>query len=56
MNGAIMSGKRRDSKHRILRDGESQHKDGGYAFKFVVLNGQVQFDDAQAELLRVAEA
>lgn len=38
-----MSGKRQDSKHRILRNGESQRKDGRYAFKYVDPNGQVQF-------------
>ena len=38
-----MSGKRRDNKHRILRNGESQRKDGRYAFKYVDANGQVQF-------------
>ena len=38
-----MSGKRRDSKNRILRNGESQRKDGRYAFKYVDTNGQVQF-------------
>ena len=38
-----MSGKRRDNKNRILRNGESQRKDGRYAFKYVNANGQVQF-------------
>jgi len=38
-----MSGKRRDNKNRILRNGESQRKDGRYAFKYVDANGQVQF-------------
>ena len=38
-----MSEKRRDSKHRILRNGESQRKDGRYAFKFVDAFGQQQF-------------
>lgn len=38
-----MSGKRRDHKNRILRNGESQRKDGRYAFKYVDANGQVQF-------------
>ena len=39
----VMSGKRRDNKNRILRNGESQRKDGRYAFKYVDANGQVQF-------------
>ncbi|HJH50486.1 site-specific integrase [Merdimonas faecis] len=38
-----MSGRRRDHKNRILRNGESQRKDGRYAFKYVDANGQVQF-------------
>ena len=29
-----MSGKRRDSKNRILRSGENQRKDGRYAYKY----------------------
>lgn len=37
-----MSGKRRDTKNRILRNGESQRKDGRYAF--IDANGQIQFD------------
>ena len=38
-----MSVKRRDSKNRILRNGESQRKDGRYAFKYIDANGQQQF-------------
>lgn len=38
-----MSGKRRDNKNRILRNGESQRKDGRYAFKYVDTNGQIHF-------------
>lgn len=38
-----MSGKRRDNRNRILRNGESQRKDGRYAFKYIDINGQVQF-------------
>ena len=38
-----MSGKRRDHKNRVLRNGESQRKDGRYAFKYVDANGQPQF-------------
>ena len=35
----IMSEKRRDSKNRILQNGESQRKDGKYEFKYVDVNG-----------------
>lgn len=35
-------GKRRDSKHRILRNGESIRKDGKYQFKYYV-NGKIKF-------------
>lgn len=35
-----MSEKRRDSKNRILQNGESQRKDGKYEFKYVDLNGK----------------
>ncbi|WP_390437030.1 tyrosine-type recombinase/integrase [Lactonifactor longoviformis] len=38
-----MSEKRRDSKNRILRNGESQRKDGRYAYKYVDGNGQKCF-------------
>ena len=38
-----MSGKRRDSKNRILRNGESQRKDGRYAFKYIDATGKQQF-------------
>ncbi len=38
-----MSGKRRDSKNRILRNGESQRKDGRYAFKYIDTTGKQQF-------------
>lgn len=34
-----MSEKRRDSKNRILQNGESQRKDGKYEFKYVDANG-----------------
>ena len=34
-----MSGKRRDSKNRILRNGESQRRDGRYAFKYIDTTG-----------------
>ncbi len=38
-----MSVKRRDKKNRILRNGESQRKDGRYAYKYLDKNGQSQF-------------
>lgn len=38
-----MSMKRRDSKNRVLRSGESQRKDGRYAYKYVDAFGKPQF-------------
>lgn len=38
-----MSGKRRDHNNRVLRNGESQRKNGRYAFKYIDANGQPQF-------------
>ena len=38
-----MSEKRRDSKNRILRSGESQRKDGRYAYKYIDAPGKPQF-------------
>ena len=38
-----MSEKRRDSKNRILRSGESQRKDGRYAYKYTDTFDKVQF-------------
>ena len=38
-----MSEKRRDSKGRILRTGESQRKDGRYAYKYTDACGKTQF-------------
>ena len=38
-----MSQKRRDSKNRILRQGESQRKDGRYAYKYTDTFGKPQF-------------
>ena len=35
--------KRRDNKDRILRTGESQRKDGRYAYKYVDSFGKPQF-------------
>ncbi len=44
MKGAFdMSGKRRDSKNRILCNGESQRQDGRYAFKYIDATGKQQF-------------
>lgn len=37
-----MSEKRRDSKNRILRTGESQRPDGKYMYRYVDLNGKTQ--------------
>lgn len=44
-----MSEKRRDSKNRILRSGESQRKDGRYAYKYTDTFGKVQFVYAYLE-------
>lgn len=38
-----MSEKRRDNRNRILRNGESQRKDGRYAFKYIDATGKPQF-------------
>ncbi len=38
-----MSEKRRDNKGRILRTGESQRKDGRYAYKYIDAFGKPQF-------------
>lgn len=38
-----MSEKRRDSKDRILRTGESQRPDGRYAYKYTDAGGKPQF-------------
>ena len=38
-----VSEKRRDSKKRILRNGESQRKDGRYAYKYIDATGKPQF-------------
>lgn len=38
-----MSDKRRDSKGRILKTGESQRKDGRYAYKYIDTFGKPQF-------------
>ena len=38
-----MSEKRRDNRNRILRNGESQRKDGRYAFKYIDSTGKQQF-------------
>ena len=38
-----MSEKRRDSRNRILHNGESQRQDGRYAYKYKDLNGETKF-------------
>ena len=38
-----MSEKRRDSKNRILQTGESQRKDGRYAYKYIDVYGKQKF-------------
>lgn len=38
-----MSEKRRDSKNRLLQSGESQRKDGRYAYKYTDTCGKPQF-------------
>nr|WP_310603555.1 integrase DNA-binding domain-containing protein [Anaerosporobacter sp.] len=38
-----MNEKRRDSKNHILRNGESQRKDGRYAYVYVDGNGKQHF-------------
>ena len=38
-----VSEKRRDNKNRILRNGESQRKDGRYAYKYTDATGKQQF-------------
>lgn len=38
-----MNGKRRDSKNRILRNGESQRKDGRYMYKYVDNAGNTKY-------------
>lgn len=38
-----MSEKRRDNKNRILHTGESQRKDGRYAFKYIDGHGRPRF-------------
>jgi len=40
----VLRVKRRDSKNRILRNGESQRKDGRYVYKYINANGQTQFE------------
>ena len=38
-----MSEKRRDNRNRILRNGESQRKDGRYTYKYIDKSGKPQF-------------
>jgi len=37
-----MSEKRRDSRGRILRNGESQRKDGRYLYKYTDMYGEIK--------------
>ena len=37
-----MTGKRRDKKGRVLRNGECRHKDGLYQYDYVDLNGKAK--------------
>ena len=39
----VISQKRRDKKHRILRNGESQRADGRYAYKYIGSEGKPHF-------------
>ena len=39
----VISQKRRDKKHRILRNGESQRADGRYAYKYIGSDGKPHF-------------
>ena len=41
--GDIMSEKRRNRKNRVLRNGESQRKDGRYMYKYNDANGKVKY-------------
>ena len=41
--GDIMSEKRRERKNRVLRNGESQRKDGRYMYKYNDANGEVKY-------------
>lgn len=41
--GDIMSEKRRERKNRVLRNGESQRKDGIYMYKYNDANGEVKY-------------
>ena len=54
-----MSEKRRDSKNRILRTGESQEADGRYKFRYIDGNGKrktvyswIRIPLAQDELIK----
>ena len=39
----VISQKRRDKKHRVLRNGESQRADGRYAYKYIGNDGKSHF-------------
>lgn len=38
-----MAGKRRDNKNRVLRNGESQRKDGRYMYKYTDNAGDMKY-------------
>lgn len=39
----LMSAKRRDNRNRILRNGESQRKDGRYMYKYIDNAGNAKY-------------
>ena len=39
----VISQKRRDKKHRVLRNGENQRADGRYAYKYIGNDGKSHF-------------
>ena len=39
-----MAEKRRDSKNRVLKNGESQRKDGRYMYKYIDTDGKVKYE------------
>ena len=43
MKGEHMSIKRRDNRNRVLRNGESQKKDGRYVYKYLDLQRKPHF-------------
>lgn len=47
-----MSIKRRDSKNRVLRTGESQKKDGRYMYKYTDNEGKIKYVSDTKKRLR----